>query len=1040
MTLFHTARQHFVTLILLILALILPMTPAYAEPDAPSAGGIFTVSQGADNTNAGNWLTLREAILLANGGTGPNGLNRPLEISEVLNIEGCNFAIDGGSGNAVIKGGCGEGVSDTIRVFRSETSAYYDYKINSALPPLKDSQPTIITGAGSPYPVILDFSPNQMTPGLTVNSSNNVIKDITLRGGRCNSGKYCPALYGLALNGNNNQVSNVLIHDVQGHGISVEGDNNVIDNALVGVPAGDITQCPFAGSVETTGMAGHGIYLSTGAQGTVIKNSVIGCNGLWSTGAGIYVSSGNSDTVIGPNNKIGTIGNGSSVLLGNSSSGVTLSQSQNVTVISNTIAYNGKSGVALASSSNNVIGGNLIRDNNGDGILLTAASANNKIGGPTIGSVYGGNKIGFNNSHGIHLFYIPAVSSTPPTDNVIVGNWIGTLNAASAAGNKGSGILLNGAVDTLIGDPAPATSNLIVSNAQQGIWLSGASSGNRVRNNFIGTNGFTALPNAQNGILLEEGSHHNVIGGLVTGDKNVISHNAEVGVLLSGAGTSSNSLLSNTITGNELEGVLITAQASSNNIGGTGFAAVAYNQIMENGRAGVAMTNGAQKNGIGANRINGNNRAGILFADASTQHNTVTSATIFENKGADGDGIAQKNGAVNNSWSRISSYDNDGLGIDLEAVAGFNTVTGPVPSITNISSAAGTVTLVGMADASLINEKTVTVEIYRSAADPSNHGEGQIFVVSGQTNADGDFSLNFNGVAGCFTAFQTISEGNTKRSSEFGPNVCKGTPQTITFASIDNKIVGDAAFTVNPTASSGLPVTVSAEGSCTVNAQKLVSLTGAGMCILTAQQAGDATYTPAPEKTVQFEILKKKQSITWGEDGASQPKFVDATAFSVNATASSGLPITFVAIGVCTVNGNIVTVTGLPGSCDLTAQQPGNGEYFASLDFEKSFSVSKKDQSVSFASLPDKKVTDPTFAVSATASSGLAVIFNSITPNVCTINANTVTLVNTGTCSLVASQAGNSVYNAAQIVTRTFQVQAAGQVNQQSIYLPVITK
>jgi hypothetical protein len=70
-------------------------------------------------------------------------------------------------------------------------------------------------------------------------------------------------------------------------------------------------------------------------------------------------------------------------------------------------------------------------------------------------------------------------------------------------------------------------------------------------------------------------------------------------------------------------------------------------------------------------------------------------------------------------------------------------------------------------------------------------------------------------------------------------------------------------------------------------------------------------------------------------------------------------------------------------------------------------------QTVSFAagSPTSKLVTDPPFAVSATASSGLPVTIASQTPAVCTINgSNVVALVTGGTCTLRAAQAGNSTF------------------------------
>ena len=68
--------------------------------------------------------------------------------------------------------------------------------------------------------------------------------------------------------------------------------------------------------------------------------------------------------------------------------------------------------------------------------------------------------------------------------------------------------------------------------------------------------------------------------------------------------------------------------------------------------------------------------------------------------------------------------------------------------------------------------------------------------------------------------------------------------------------------------------------------------------------------------------------------------------------------------------------------------------------------------------------------MSATASSGLAVTFTTTTAAVCTaggVNGATIKLITAGTCTVKASQAGNSVYNAAPAVSRSFTVSKASQ-------------
>jgi hypothetical protein len=78
--------------------------------------------------------------------------------------------------------------------------------------------------------------------------------------------------------------------------------------------------------------------------------------------------------------------------------------------------------------------------------------------------------------------------------------------------------------------------------------------------------------------------------------------------------------------------------------------------------------------------------------------------------------------------------------------------------------------------------------------------------------------------------------------------------QSITFDPLPDRLVTDPPFVVTATASSGLPVSFTAEGECSV-LDNLVTLTGRpGNCTLTAHQPGDETYNPAPDAPRTFDI------------------------------------------------------------------------------------------------------------------------------------------------------------------------------------------
>jgi hypothetical protein len=243
--------------------------------------------------------------------------------------------------------------------------------------------------------------------------------------------------------------------------------------------------------------------------------------------------------------------------------------------------------------------------------------------------------------------------------------------------------------------------------------------------------------------------------------------------------------------------------------------------------------------------------------------------------------------------------------------------------------------------------------------------------------------------------------------------------QNITFGPLSDKTLGDPPFSISASSSSGLPVSFAAAGNCTISGST-VTLTGAGSCAITASQAGNTTFNPAPPVTQSFHIANAKSSQTIDFPALADKTFGDP-AFAVSASASSGLPVSFSAAGNCTVAGNVVTLTGA-GSCSITAAQDGDSSYLPAAPVTQTFQIAnpQSSQTIDFPALTDKTFGDPPFAVSASASSGLPVSFSA--SGSCSIAGNLVTLTATGTCTITASQGGNSNYLPADDVSQSFQI------------------
>ncbi|MDO1451125.1 T9SS type A sorting domain-containing protein [Rhodocytophaga aerolata] len=73
---------------------------------------------------------------------------------------------------------------------------------------------------------------------------------------------------------------------------------------------------------------------------------------------------------------------------------------------------------------------------------------------------------------------------------------------------------------------------------------------------------------------------------------------------------------------------------------------------------------------------------------------------------------------------------------------------------------------------------------------------------------------------------------------------------------------------------------------------------------------------------------------------AIEDKLTSDAPFSLSASASSGLPVTFTVVsGPASVSGNILTLSGIEGVVTIRASQKGNSVYLAATDVERAFRV-----------------------------------------------------------------------------------------------------
>ncbi len=167
-----------------------------------------------------------------------------------------------------------------------------------------------------------------------------------------------------------------------------------------------------------------------------------------------------------------------------------------------------------------------------------------------------------------------------------------------------------------------------------------------------------------------------------------------------------------------------------------------------------------------------------------------------------------------------------------------------------------------------------------------------------------------------------------------------------------------------------------------------------------------ATTAGANSKAIGFEIYLSSDGITWGTpEKAGDFPWLSAADNSIQDIFFGAITARYVKMVYTTsshVSGNILTSELFFYESDVAA-------------------TGQINQIINFNSIPKKDVSDPSFAVSATASSGLPMTY-SIVSGPATVSGNMVTLTGTpGTVIIKATQAGDSTYYMAEI-NRVFQV------------------
>ncbi|MEW6554177.1 MAG: DUF5719 family protein [Actinomycetota bacterium] len=339
--------------------------------------------------------------------------------------------------------------------------------------------------------------------------------------------------------------------------------------------------------------------------------------------------------------------------------------------------------------------------------------------------------------------------------------------------NAWSGITaLGGAQLNVIGGTTAASRNVISGNLMDGITLDN-SLNNAVMGNYIGTDmiGGIPVPNGGHGVRLLNNATSNVVGGSGATSRNIISGNKAWGITLNGA--PGNNVLANFIgtdamgaapLPNVSGGVNIANGSDSCTVGGLPATACT---ISYNTGDGVKVS-GSIDCVVRFNQIHSNTGTGVLIANRSAFRDQISQNSIYNNGalGIDlgGDGVTPNDGNNNNPAKPNRGYNFPVFSAaEFPLVAGYAYVTGTAPP-------------------------NAVVEIYHTgaASDPSGHGQGQTYLTSVTSGADGSFYAVPNGLSNGdeITAIATSQSGDpagANNTSEFSQNATVKNAASTTF-------------------------------------------------------------------------------------------------------------------------------------------------------------------------------------------------------------------------------------------------------------------
>ena len=301
--------------------------------------------------------------------------------------------------------------------------------------------------------------------------------------------------------------------------------------------------------------------------------------------------------------------------------------------------------------------------------------------------------------------------------------------------------------------------------------------------------------------------------------------------------------------------------------------------------------------------------------------------------------------------------------------------------------------------------------------------------------APGTFTFSGGGTKTAY-AWAKDAAGNVSTSRSATVNITVLQNQTITFNPLPTKTYGDFDFAPGATASSGLTVSYASSNPAVATiVSGQIHIVGAGSSTITASQAGNGTYNPAPNVQQTLTVNKAAQATVTVSAPASA--VYAQTGLTASASGGSGTGVYSYSHGAstaCTVNSasGALTITSGTGTCSITATRATDTNYnISAASAAATVTISKATQATLSVTGPSSVTYGSTGSISTSGGSGTGTMSYSHGASTgCTVNtvSGLITVTDaSGTCSVTATKATDNNYNQATSAGYTVTLNKATQ-------------